>query len=305
MKPLQLAGLLFGALFGFTACGSSTPSTSAAESGLRQAIAGDSKDSLRLQDFQKTDGQAREYQGTKAYELDFTASIEFLDDLMFGASDSEVTAEAPGEILNNTAAFIWEGWFITAAGRRHMAFKGDQLKLAGSVVFVKKESGWVVQRVRLTNSSLDESRRAEGHSPVAMRAAAQTRAEEIQRQRAEAGIREREEHRKQAAEEIRVTNQNLPKAATILVGVWADQAGTLEFKADGTFRGESPDKRAESLGQWEVKGDVLTLTYRRDRRGTEWKDASNKELVSITYLTESEYRSTNARGAWTKYKVRD
>src|SRR5450759_1931603 len=96
-----------------SACGTDRPATETAKAALQGNITGPLAGQLRLADFQKTDGQAKEVMGVKVYELEFRATIEFLDDVMYQSSENAIQTSAPGPTLNR-GGFSWDAWFNTA-----------------------------------------------------------------------------------------------------------------------------------------------------------------------------------------------
>lgn len=83
---------------------------------------------------------AREYGGIKAYEFDYSAEIEFMDDCMWGGG----------------GPFGWNGSFAANRGQpnggldsfnpayfgKQPAKKGQRQKLCGKFQFEKTERGW-------------------------------------------------------------------------------------------------------------------------------------------------------------------
>jgi hypothetical protein len=161
---IVLAGLLF------SACGADRPDDDSARKAVQAQISGPLADKLRLQAFRKTDGQARELMGVRIYSLEYSATLEFLDDILYEVSGNAIKASPVGPTLNDNRGFSWDAWFNTAVAGRKPGFLGDRLNLVGTVTFEKKESGWVVAGIDF-KATMDSSNRAAGHSPEAMAAA--------------------------------------------------------------------------------------------------------------------------------------
>jgi hypothetical protein len=161
---IVLAGLLF------SACGANRPDDDSARRAVQAQVSGPLAAKLRLQDFRKTDGQERELMGVKIYSLEYSATLEFLDDILYEVSANAIKASPVGPTLNDNRGFSWDAWFNTAVAGRKPGFLGDRLNLAGTVTFEKKESGWVVAGIDF-KATMDSSKRAAGHSPEAMAAA--------------------------------------------------------------------------------------------------------------------------------------
>jgi len=123
---------------------SGPPSESDGRSALESKVQAQSNGLIKVASFQKTNGVAREFGGVKAYELDYTAEIEFTDDCMWGGG----------------GPFGWDGSFEAARGQprgaldsfnpkyfgKQAAKKGQRQKVTGKFAFEKTERGW-----RLTN----------------------------------------------------------------------------------------------------------------------------------------------------------
>jgi hypothetical protein len=128
-----------------TACAPGVPNPATAEAALKGAITGTEAQRVRLTAFNKTDGQSREVMGVKAYALEFKATIDVLEDVLYQTSGHQISVTAPGPTLGqNSSTFSWDGFFNTAVAGRQPANKGDHLTVTGTVTYERKESGWVV-----------------------------------------------------------------------------------------------------------------------------------------------------------------
>lgn len=147
-----LAGLLL------SACGMDRPSPEMAKQAIQARVSGPLADKLHLQTFRKTDGQASELRGVSMYALDYSATLEFLDDMLYEVSDNTIKASPVGPTLNDKRGFSWDAFFNTAVAGRKPGFVGDRLSMIGTVIFEKKESGWVVMAINF-NTTMDSSSR--------------------------------------------------------------------------------------------------------------------------------------------------
>lgn len=163
-RELAIPILLWASLS--SGCGSDRPAPAAAEDAVRAAITGPKADRLRLVEFRKTDGQAKEIMGVRVYELEFFAGVDVLEDLLYEASDHSLKASESAPTLGTVqGGFSWDAWFNTAVSGREMVYQGDRVALNGTVGFERKESGWVVAAIRF-KTSIDTSSRAAGHGPT-------------------------------------------------------------------------------------------------------------------------------------------
>ncbi|MBN8510061.1 MAG: hypothetical protein J0L57_15795 [Burkholderiales bacterium] len=119
---------------------SGPPSEADAKTVLAAKVNQESTGLIQLVDFKKTNAIEQEVMGRKLYKLEYSAEIEFTDDIMWSG---------PGP-------FGWDGRFQATKGRPrggldafHPAFmgktpgdKGKKFKVTGAVVFEKAEKGW-------------------------------------------------------------------------------------------------------------------------------------------------------------------
>jgi hypothetical protein len=138
------------------------PDTDTAKEALQSTITGPLAGKLRLVDFRKTDGQSREVMGVQMYAFEFSAMVDFLDDMLCEMSDNAIKTSPPGTTLNDNRGFSWDAWFNTAVAGRKPAYMGDRLNLVGTVHYQRKESGWVVASIEF-KGTMDPSHRAAGH----------------------------------------------------------------------------------------------------------------------------------------------
>lgn len=134
-----------------TGC-SSAPSASKGEQAIQDRISQESEGRIRLTEFQKTNGQQGEVMGVKVYGLEFDAQIEFTEDCkwitgMFGQQLSFRTSKA---VAQKQSGFTWDKFRDAADNPGSIVSKGQDIKVSGVVRFVKKEKGWTVDGIELT-----------------------------------------------------------------------------------------------------------------------------------------------------------
>lgn len=107
---------------------------------LEAQVKKDSEGLIRVATFEKTNAIEREMLGRQLYLLEYTAQIEFTEDVMWSG---------PGP-------FGWSGKFLATLGRPksaldsfHPAFmgrtpgnKGETAKVTGTIIFEMAENGW-------------------------------------------------------------------------------------------------------------------------------------------------------------------
>lgn len=107
---------------------------------LEAQVKRDSKGLIRVASFEKTNAIEQEMLGRQLYLLEYTAQIEFTEDVMWSG---------PGP-------FGWNGKFLATPGRPksaldsfHPAFmgrtpgnKGETAKVTGTIIFEMAENGW-------------------------------------------------------------------------------------------------------------------------------------------------------------------
>jgi hypothetical protein len=134
------------------ACGLGTPSAADGESAIRAAINNESAGRIKLVSFKKTDAVEGELMGFKIYGLEFQIEIEFLENCRWvdyglgGTGPTLHTAKLTPKNSNNSLTQFNEnlqnpGTDVT---------RGQHVNVAGTVRYVKKESGWVLDEVRLS-----------------------------------------------------------------------------------------------------------------------------------------------------------
>lgn len=126
-------------LLPLVAC-SGKPTDSDARLVLAAQVEKESNGLIRVASFEKTNAIEQELLGRQIYVLEYSAQIEFKEDVMWSG---------PGP-------FGWSGNFLATPGRPksaldsfHPAFmgrtpgnKGETAKVAGKIVFEKAEKGW-------------------------------------------------------------------------------------------------------------------------------------------------------------------
>ena len=112
-------------------CGSSTPSESDAKIALEKALEGEKTRFLQVISFIKTDGMSGE--ATSAYQMDFEAR--------FKCTGNEGRYDESG-CCYQTSTY----WPRLGRVCKSWANVEDELEVSGSMVLLKKESGWTVMQ---------------------------------------------------------------------------------------------------------------------------------------------------------------
>lgn len=132
--------LLFTVMVMATSACSDIPSVADGRKALEEKVKKDSDGLIRLGEFKKTNAVERELLGKRLYQMEYSAKIEFTQDLMWSG---------PGP-------FGWNGNFHATPGRPrntldsfHPSFigrtavkKGETADVSGTVVLEKAEKGW-------------------------------------------------------------------------------------------------------------------------------------------------------------------
>lgn len=108
-----------------------------------RGIDGGDASRLMLTHFTKTDGKAMEIAGVKLYEVQFAALATFRSDAMYelhGAGNKEGAHIVTSPLGADSGV---PGELGPAASGQRRAYRGDILILEGTVIFSKRESGWV------------------------------------------------------------------------------------------------------------------------------------------------------------------
>lgn len=147
MKAVSLPGFLIFCVLLIVGCSSQivsdVPKPEMAKKFLKDYIAEKSKGNIRLVDFKKRDGVAREKYGVKGYTLEFEAKVEMLKNGVWwygGDHMYQFMTPEEGDM----------GWVLSNdilnpnVGVVKPAKKGEQVFIIGSMDFTKKESGWTI-----------------------------------------------------------------------------------------------------------------------------------------------------------------
>lgn len=124
-----------------------SPSAGDGRQAIENQIEKYSEGRIRLTNFRKTDATEGEFMGGKFYVLEYVAEIEFTEDCKwlngaFGGAPSFRTSQSASGPRSES---LWES--INNPGV--YAKRGEELELTGEIRFVKKESGWVVDSVKI------------------------------------------------------------------------------------------------------------------------------------------------------------
>ncbi len=129
---------------------SSTPSADAARKVLEIRAARNANGCIKIVDCQKTNGMEQDYQWAKFYELDCTATIEFLQDCCWDQSSQLNTDPKPLDsrqysVLNNHQIVQNTAWYGRPFDPLSFQFywrKGERTTFTEKFQFEKTERGW-------------------------------------------------------------------------------------------------------------------------------------------------------------------
>ena len=116
-----------------SAC-SSKPTEADGRKAVEQRIQQGSRGLLRLVRFAKTNGQAREMEGVKAYSMEYQVEIVFLGDAWYPGMNGEFFADPVSRQL-----FQIHGGKLVHAGERRL--------VTGTIEFERSERGWAVRQI--------------------------------------------------------------------------------------------------------------------------------------------------------------
>lgn len=129
MRYLSFLPLCAAALLTACAPSSTSPTPAQGEAALRAEVQKETAGKIAVVSFAKTDGQKAEVYGTPAYSLSYTATLRTGTDVPLG-----------GAPMYAFTASAFAGNIVVP--------KGTEYKIAGTVEFVQKESGWVHEEVK-------------------------------------------------------------------------------------------------------------------------------------------------------------
>ncbi|MEY2571929.1 MAG: hypothetical protein QOJ87_142 [Verrucomicrobiota bacterium] len=122
---------------------SDTPSPSDARQKLANQIQQQSNGLIKLVSFEKTDGVMQEMMGIKAYQMSYTAEVEFLDDCIWTAGNNLVGWDGSFRAQRNQALSSGAlNDFFNASQGLKPAKKGEHFTFTGQMAFEKTERGW-------------------------------------------------------------------------------------------------------------------------------------------------------------------
>lgn len=133
----NIGRLIFIAVSAFTlaAC-SSTPSSSNAESVLRNNLDKQTQGIAKLVDFKKINAVESEVMGTKIYAVEFEATIEFLEDCYWRQRNPIMDLPQSGIVVER------EGGMFSQMFGMKKATTGQRETITGTLRFQKTEKGW-------------------------------------------------------------------------------------------------------------------------------------------------------------------
>ena len=91
--------------------------------------------------------------------------------------------------------------------------------------------------------------------------------------------------------------QNLANAKTIIVGKWRYEGGLSTCKSDGTWH-EIWDKGDEGEFLWDIKGDIIELTWKRYKpKNGKWKTSDGgTQRQQIIFIDNNRYTTKDKKG---------
>ena len=122
-------------------CGASVPTEDAAKQAVREWITKFDQNRLKLLSFHKTNGQAREENGVKFYNLEYEGEVEVTEDCLRLNFESPIVGELK-DIVMEANAFGGKRTVIPHDPQAVLK-KGLRRKILGDVSFKKTEKGWI------------------------------------------------------------------------------------------------------------------------------------------------------------------
>jgi|ERR1043166_5532311 len=117
------------------------PSESEARAALDQKIRNQSRGLIRLASFQKTNGMEQNFGGMRAYQMDYTADIEFVNDCMWSGGNSLEGWSGDFVAQSGQQSGGLDGFLSLSQGMQQ-ARRGQHQRISGQFHFVKTEQGW-------------------------------------------------------------------------------------------------------------------------------------------------------------------
>ncbi|HEY4194758.1 MAG TPA: hypothetical protein VGM63_04440 [Mucilaginibacter sp.] len=133
-------------------CSNDTRVTQAREK-LEQQVQDESKGLAKLKSLEKVNGQEQNLMGSKMYELDFKATVEYKEDCY--KSDEEGWSE----LLHNYFTVVknpqqaQRGFYNLYSRGNYLHYaKGSRDEITGVAIYEMKENGWFLNGVNLKSS---------------------------------------------------------------------------------------------------------------------------------------------------------
>ncbi len=133
---------------------SSSPSSGDGERVIQARIKQESEGRVKLTKFEKTNGAKGELIGLTIYTLEFEAEIEFTEkcNWLTGMFGQELSFRTSKLVAAPASGFSWNKFLDDSQNPGTAVAKGQRVQLSGVVRFTKKEKGWSVDSMQLSNA---------------------------------------------------------------------------------------------------------------------------------------------------------
>jgi hypothetical protein len=131
---------------------SSSPSSGDGERAIQTRIDQQSQGRIKLAKFEKTNGAQGEMSGFKIYALEFAMEIEIAEDCKWlgGRNGEPLSFQTSKPVAQAGSGFSWNSFADATMNPGTLVKRGQRIKLTGVMHFVKKERGWDVDEIELT-----------------------------------------------------------------------------------------------------------------------------------------------------------
>jgi hypothetical protein len=134
-RTLAAGSLALVTLAGISGC-SSKPSEADARNAVEHQIQQNSRGLIKLAGFQKTNGKDMELAGVKIYEMEWTATLEFLGDCYWDSRSLAAVPKNDGRVGLDALLSLPERF------GKQPATRGQRTDLNGTTSFERTEKGW-------------------------------------------------------------------------------------------------------------------------------------------------------------------
>lgn len=136
-----------------TAC-SSSPSVGEGKQAIQERIDKESYGRIKLKRFEKSNGAEGEIAGFKIYKMEFESEIEFTENCKWvtGVFGQEVGFRTAKSVAQPKSGFSWNSFLSDSQNPGPDVAKGQKIQISGTIHFVKKERGWSVENIQITQT---------------------------------------------------------------------------------------------------------------------------------------------------------